>query len=75
VAPCNFGDYGDYWTSIEHMQHSPEFADRTPSLGVDVDPERLIAAREAGAWPWDVYKRAWANEFAPAIPYYHLASL
>jgi catechol 2,3-dioxygenase len=69
----NFGDYGDNWTSINHMQTSADFARRP--LGVDVDPERLITAREAGASAWDIHKRAWVDEFAPAVPYNHLASL
>jgi catechol 2,3-dioxygenase len=69
----NFGDYGDNWSSIEHMQTSPDFA-RKP-LGVDVDPDKLIEARNAGASPWEIHKRAWKNEFAPAEPYNPLVLL
>ncbi|PSJ57444.1 VOC family protein [Kumtagia ephedrae] len=63
----NFGDFGDNWTSMEHMLNSPDFAKRP--LGVDVDPDKLVAAREAGATPWELHKRAWRKEFAPATPY------
>lgn len=63
----NFGDFGENWTSLEHMQTSPDFARRP--LGVDVDPDKLVAAREAGASAWDLHKRAWQKEFAPAAPY------
>lgn len=63
----NFGDPGDNWTSIEYMQTSADFA-RKP-IGVDVDPELLVAAREAGGSAWELHKRAQANEFAPSQPY------
>lgn len=63
----NVNNYTDQWAAIEHIQTSPEFARRP--LGVDVDPDKMIAARLAGATPWDLHKRAWKNEFAPAQPY------
>jgi len=34
-----------------------------------VDPEKMIAARNAGASAWELRERAIANEFAPAQPY------
>jgi catechol 2,3-dioxygenase len=36
---------------------------------VHVDPEKMLAARKAGASPWEVHERAFAGEFAPAKPY------
>jgi hypothetical protein len=33
------------------------------------DPDRMVAAREAGAFVWDLHQRAWTGEFAPARPY------
>jgi catechol 2,3-dioxygenase len=63
----NVDNYGDCWTSSEHMRSSSEFA-KNP-LGIFVDPDKMIAARAAGALPWDMHKRAWAGEFAPAKPY------
>jgi catechol 2,3-dioxygenase len=55
------------WTSIEHMQTSGDFARRP--LGVDVDPDRLVAARLSGASHWELHKRAWKKEFTPTRPY------
>jgi catechol 2,3-dioxygenase len=63
----NVNYYGDSWTSIEHIQNSPEFARRP--LGVFIDPDKMVAAREAGASSWDLHKRAWQGEFEPAHPY------
>ena len=44
INVCN---YPERWAAIEHMQTSPDF-NRRP-LGVYVDPDKMIAAREAGA--------------------------
>jgi catechol 2,3-dioxygenase len=63
----NVSNYAETWASIEHIQNSPEFAHRP--LGVDVDPEKLVAAYETGASPWELHKRAWNGDFAPAQPY------
>lgn len=63
----NVDNYGNSWTSIEHIQNSPDFA-RKP-LGVQIDPDKLVAAREAGSSPWDIHQRAWQGDFAPAKPY------
>ena len=64
INVCN---YSERWAAIEHMQTSAEF-DRRP-LGVHLDPDSMIAAREAGATPWELHKRAWQGEFAPAKPF------
>lgn len=64
INVCN---YPERWAAIEHMQNSPDF-DRRP-LGVFVDPDKMIAAREAGSAAWEVHKRAWQGEFVPANPY------
>jgi hypothetical protein len=63
----NVDNYGDCWTSGEHMRTSPDFA-RNP-IGTYVDPDKMIAARKAGASPWRLHDRACAGEFAPAQPY------
>jgi catechol 2,3-dioxygenase len=63
----NVSNYAETWASIEHIQNSPEFACRP--LGVDIDPEKLVAAYETGASPWELHKRAWNGDFAPAQPY------
>ena len=63
----NVDNYGDCWTSGEHMRTSPDFA-RNP-MGTYVNPDKMIAARMAGASPWELHERACAGEFAPAQPY------
>jgi catechol 2,3-dioxygenase len=63
----NVNNYNDDFTATEHLQHSPEFA--ANPLGCFVDPDKLIAARRTGASHWDLHKRIWAHEFAPAQPY------
>ncbi|MCI2423394.1 VOC family protein [Saccharopolyspora sp. K220] len=60
-------NYGDSWTSMEHMRHSTEFAAKP--IGHFVDPDKLVKAREAGTSPSELSKRAWRDEFAPAKPY------
>ena len=67
TVELNVNNYGDQWTAIEHIQNSPDFARRP--LGVDVDPDKMVAAREAGATAWELHKRACQGEFAPAKPY------
>jgi catechol 2,3-dioxygenase len=49
------------------MRTSPDFA-RNP-MGTYVDPDKMIAARKAGASPWELHERARAGEFAPLQPY------
>jgi len=62
VVELNVSNYGDEWTATEHLKTSP------PMLA-QVDPEKMMAARKAGASPWELHKRASAGEFAPATPY------
>jgi catechol 2,3-dioxygenase len=44
---------------------------RTANHGMpaQLDLEKLVAARKAGASPWDLHERAQAGEFAPAEPF------
>ena len=63
----NVDNYGDSRTSTEHLRNSPEFA-KNP-MGKYVDPDKVIAAREAGASPWELHERAWTGEFAAEKPY------
>jgi len=59
----NINNYGNEWTATEHIKVSPAFA------RAQVDPDKMIAARKAGASAWDLHERALAGEFAPAKPY------
>ncbi|ANB72178.1 hypothetical protein AYM40_07220 [Paraburkholderia phytofirmans OLGA172] len=67
LVEINVSNYSDRWAALEHMETSPDFARRP--LGVYVDPDKLIVAREAGAAPWDMHKRAWSGEFAQGKPF------
>ncbi len=62
----NANNYGNDWTATEHMK-TASVADGPRR--VFVDPDKLIAARKAGASPWEVHERSFAGEFAPAKPY------
>jgi hypothetical protein len=67
----NVSNYAETWASIEHIQNSPEFAHRP--LGVDVDPEKLVAAYETGASPWELTSApgmATSRRPSPTIPRY-----
>jgi len=59
-------NYGNSWAADEYLRRSSEFIKRP--MGHCVDPEQLIAARKAGASPWELHEQAWAGKFAPAKP-------
>jgi catechol 2,3-dioxygenase len=63
----NMDNYGDSWTSGEHLRHSPEFA-RNP-MGHYIDPEKLLQAGEAGATPSQLSARALKDELVPVQVY------
>jgi catechol 2,3-dioxygenase len=63
----NVNNYGNEWTATEHIKTSPSFAARP--MGAYVDPEKMIAARKAGASPWELHERAFAGEF-PSLKAY-----
>jgi catechol 2,3-dioxygenase len=67
IIEINVNNYNDPFTAIEHMVSSTDFTRRP--LGVHVDPDQMVAAREAGANAWQLHKRAWNNEFAPEKPW------
>ncbi|HYY26853.1 MAG TPA: VOC family protein [Chthoniobacterales bacterium] len=58
----NVNNYGNEWTATEHLKTRP------PRLA-HVDPDKMLAARQAGASPWEAHERAVAGEFAPTKPY------
>src|SRR3984893_1504938 len=60
-------NYGDSWTSGEHLRHSPEFA-KNP-IGHFVDPDKVLASREAGATAAEISEMAWKDQLAPSVPY------
>jgi catechol 2,3-dioxygenase len=48
------------------MLHAPEFA--ADPIGMPVDPDLAVAARDAGADVDEVHRRAYAGEFKPDAP-------
>jgi catechol 2,3-dioxygenase len=63
----NVNNCGNEWTATEHIKTSPSFAARP--MGTHVDPDKMIAARKAGASRWELHERAFSGEFPPAQPY------
>jgi catechol 2,3-dioxygenase len=59
----NVNNYGNEWTATEHIKTSTSFAARP--MGTYIDPDKMIAARKAGASPWELHERAFAGEFVP----------
>jgi hypothetical protein len=48
-------------TTTKHMKTAPQIV-------APVDPEKMIAARQASASPWELHERALAREFPPFDP-------
>ena len=63
IVELNVNNYGNEWTATEHLKTSP------PMLA-QVDPDKMLAARKAGASPWELHKRASVGELAPATPHH-----
>ena len=62
IVEINVNNYGNAWTATEHMKTAP-------ATMVQVDPDKMIAARKAGVPAWELHERAIAREFTPARPY------
>jgi len=62
VVEISVNNYANAWTATEHMKTM------LPAM-VQVDPDKMISARKAGASPWELHERATAGEFAPAKPF------
>lgn len=58
--------FGDWEKSGHFMRTSPEFAARP--MGSYIDPEKLVAARAAGASAAEIHQRAYLGQFTPALP-------
>ncbi len=56
-------NFGDWAQSSEWMRTSPQFA--ANPIGKAVDPDQMIAARQAGISPEELHRRAYAGEFPP----------
>jgi len=63
IVELNVNNFTNDWTVTEQLKALPS------RLHVNIDPERMIAARTAGASPWELHERALAGEFTPATSY------
>jgi catechol-2,3-dioxygenase len=57
IVELNVNNYGNEWTATEHMRTA--LPTQAP-----VDVDRMLAARKAGASPWELHERAMAGEFS-----------
>jgi len=63
IIELNVNNFSDDWTVTEQLKDLPS------RLHINVDPEKMVAARKGGASPWEVHERAVAGKFAPGTPY------
>jgi len=63
IVELNVNNFDDEWAVTEQLQNLPE------RLHVNIDLDKLIAARKAGASAWELHERAVAGEFTPAASY------
>lgn len=56
-------NFGSPWTATEYLREGEA------GRPAQVDPDKMVEARKAGASPWDLHQRAQAGEFAPAKAY------
>ena len=55
--------FGDWALSTEFIRTAPEF--RANPIGITVDPDLMVAARDGGADGAELHRRAYAGEFSP----------
>jgi len=63
IIELNTNNFANDWTVTEQLKVLPA------QVHINVDPEKMVAARKAGASPWEVHERAVAGEFTPATSY------
>jgi catechol-2,3-dioxygenase len=63
IVELNVNNFTNDWTVTEQLKALPS------RLHVNIDPERMIAARKTGSSPWELHERALAGEFTPAVSY------
>ncbi|MFZ0214569.1 MAG: VOC family protein [Candidatus Dormiibacterota bacterium] len=59
-------NFGDWQASSEWMRTAPEF-DANP-IGVNTDPEAMLAAWRAGTDAAELHRRSFAGELDPGVP-------
>jgi catechol 2,3-dioxygenase len=63
IIELNTNNFSDDWTVTEQLKALPA------QVHVNVDPEKMVAARRAGASAWELHERAVAGAFTPAASY------
>jgi len=63
IIELNTNNFANDWTVTEQLRALP------PQVHINVDPEKMVAARKAGASPSELHERAVAGEFTPATSY------
>jgi len=63
IIELNTNNFANDWTVTEQLRALP------PQIHINVDPEKMVAARKAGASPSELHERAVAGEFTPATSY------
>ena len=63
IIELNTNNFANDWTVTEQLRALP------PQVHINVDPEKMVAARKAGASPPELHERAVAGEFTPATSY------
>ncbi len=59
-------NFGTWQESSEWMRTSPQFASNP--IGMPIDPEQMVTARQTGASFAELHQRAYAGEFQPSGP-------
>ena len=59
-------NFGSWQESSEWMRTSPHFA--ANPIGMPIDPEQMVAARQAGASFAELHRRAYSGAFPPDSP-------
>jgi catechol 2,3-dioxygenase len=63
IVEINASNYSTPWNATEYLRTAE------PGIPAQIDPEKLVPARKAGASAWELHERAMAGEFAPDKPY------
>jgi catechol 2,3-dioxygenase len=63
ILELNVNNFTDDWTVTEQLKNLPS------QVHINIDPQKIIAARKAGASPWELHERAVAGEFTPTTTY------
>ncbi len=59
-------NFASWQESSEWIRTSPQFA--ANPIGMPIDPEQMLAARQAGASFAELHRRAYSGEFQPSSP-------